>query len=107
MPGPDQTLREPSSDGFCDGLQVRFQLQQLDAPHGQVPQCFSGQSLLWVLCIAVDQENFLRGGWREQQRIASGLEILAEIVCEIEVGCQIQRHVSVESQPRPWSALAH
>src|SRR5712691_9686559 len=49
MPGPDQTLREPSADGLCDGLQVRFQLQQLDAPHGQVPQCLSGQSLLWML----------------------------------------------------------
>ena len=38
----DQTLRKPSADGLCDGLQVRFEFEQRDAPLGQLPERFAG-----------------------------------------------------------------
>src|SRR3954470_14229541 len=93
--GLNQTLRKPPADRFCDGLEMHFEFEQLDAPIGQSSQCLSCQRLLRVARILVDQKNLLGGSWREKQRIAPGLEILPEIVREIEIRRQVQGQVSV------------
>jgi len=47
----------------------------------------------------MNEPNLLRGCGRKQQVIASRLESLTEVVREIQTGSQVQRNISVQSQP--------